>query len=293
MATKKLGGLGRGLGAIYYDDVTTISERGDQLYEIVSLDLLQPGASQPRTQMSEEGLSELADSIRQQGIISPIVVRKTLSGRYEIIAGERRFRAAKLVGLSEVPVIVRTVDDRQALAMALIENIQRENLNPLEEALGIQRLIEECSYTHEQAAEAIGRSRTTTSNLLRLLNLTHEVKAMLLEGTLEMGHARALLPLDAAEQILVAKEIATRNLSVRQAEDLVKKYKEKQPARPKVVIKTRDDLRLEETLAESLGAVVKLTANQKGKGKIVIEFSNLNQLQGIVDKIQKNDYVKD
>ena len=292
MATKKLGGLGRGLGAIYYDDVTTISERGDQPYEIVSLDLLQPGASQPRTQMSEEGLSELADSIRQQGIISPIVVRKTLSGRYEIIAGERRFRAAKLVGLSEVPVIVRTVDDRQALAMALIENIQRENLNPLEEALGIQRLIEECSYTHEQAAEAIGRSRTTTSNLLRLLNLTHEVKAMLLEGTLEMGHARALLPLDAAEQILVAKEIATRNLSVRQAEDLVKKYKEKQPARPKVVIKTRDDLRLEETLAESLGAVVKLTANQKGKGKIVIEFSNLNQLQGIVDKIQKNDYVK-
>ena len=293
MATKKLGGLGRGLGAIYYDDVTTISERGDQPYEIVSLDLLQPGASQPRTQMSEEGLSELADSIRQQGIISPIVVRKTLSGRYEIIAGERRFRAAKLVGLSEVPVIVRTVDDRQVLAMALIENIQRENLNPLEEALGIQRLIEECSYTHEQAAEAIGRSRTTTSNLLRLLNLTHEVKAMLLEGTLEMGHARALLPLDAAEQILVAKEIATRNLSVRQAEDLVKKYKEKQPARPKVVIKTRDDLRLEETLAESLGAVVKLTANQKGKGKIVIEFSNLNQLQGIVDKIQKNDYVKD
>ena len=293
MATKKLGGLGRGLGAIYYDDVTTISERGDQPYEIVSLDLLQPGASQPRTQMSEEGLSELADSIRQQGIISPIVVRKTLSGRYEIIAGERRFRAAKLVGLSEVPVIVRTVDDRQALAMALIENIQRENLNPLEEALGIQRLIEECSYTHEQAAEAIGRSRTTTSNLLRLLNLTHEVKAMLLEGTLEMGHARALLPLDAAEQILVAKEIATRNLSVRQAEDLVNKYKEKKPARPKVVIKTRDDLRLEETLAESLGAVVKLTANQKGKGKIVIEFSNLNQLQGIVDKIQKNDYVKD
>ena len=293
MATKKLGGLGRGLGAIYYDDVTTISERGDQPYEIVSLDLLQPGASQPRTQMSEEGLSELADSIRQQGIISPIVVRKTLSGRYEIIAWERRFRAAKLVGLSEVPVIVRTVDDRQALAMALIENIQRENLNPLEEALGIQRLIEECSYTHEQAAEAIGRSRTTTSNLLRLLNLTHEVKAMLLEGTLEMGHARALLPLDAAEQILVAKEIATRNLSVRQAEDLVKKYKEKQPVRPKVVIKTRDDLRLEETLAESLGAVVKLTANQKGKGKIVIEFSNLNQLQGIVDKIQKNDYVKD
>lgn len=292
MATKKLGGLGRGLSAIYYDDVTTISERGDQPYEIVSLDLLQPGDSQPRTQMSEEGLSELADSIRQQGIISPIVVRKTLSGRYEIIAGERRFRAAKLVGLSEVPVIVRTVDDRQALAMALIENIQRENLNPLEEALGIQRLIEECSYTHEQAAEAIGRSRTTTSNLLRLLNLTNEVKAMLLEGTLEMGHARALLPLDAAEQILMAKEIATRNLSVRQAEDLVKKYKEKQPACPKVVIKTRDDLRLEETLAESLGAVVKLTANQKGKGKIVIEFSSLNQLQGIVDKIQKNDYAK-
>ena len=287
MAARKLGGLGRGLGAIYYDDATDISEKADQPYEVVSIDLLQPGESQPRTQMSEEGLSELADSIRQQGIISPIVVRKTLAGKYEIIAGERRFRAAKLVGLLDVPVIIREVDDRQALAMALIENIQREDLNPLEEAVGIQRLIEECSYTHEQAAEAIGRSRTTATNLLRLLNLTDEVKAMLMEGALEMGHARALLALEAGEQILVAKEIVARGLSVRQTEELVKKHKDTQPARPKVVIKTRDDLRLEETLAESLGAVVKLTANQKGKGRIVIEFANLDQLQGIVDKIQK------
>lgn len=287
MAARKLGGLGRGLGAIYYDDATDISEKADQPYEVVSIDLLQPGESQPRTQMSEEGLSELADSIRQQGIISPIIVRKTLAGKYEIIAGERRFRAAKLVGLLDVPVIIREVDDRQALAMALIENIQREDLNPLEEAVGIQRLIEECSYTHEQAAEAIGRSRTTATNLLRLLNLTDEVKAMLMEGALEMGHARALLALEAGEQILVAKEIVARGLSVRQTEELVKKHKDKQPARPKVVIKTRDDLRLEETLAESLGAVVKLTANQKGKGRIVIEFANLDQLQGIVDKIQK------
>lgn len=287
MAARKLGGLGRGLGAIYYDDATDISEKADQPYEVVNIDLLQPGESQPRTQMSEEGLSELADSIRQQGIISPIIVRKTLVGKYEIIAGERRFRAAKLVGLLDVPVIVREVDDRQALAMALIENIQREDLNPLEEAVGIHRLIEECSYTHEQAAEAIGRSRTTATNLLRLLNLTDEVKAMLMEGALEMGHARALLALEAGEQILVAKEIVARGLSVRQTEELVKKHKDKQPARPKVVIKTRDDLRLEETLAESLGAVVKLTANQKGKGRIVIEFANLDQLQGIVDKIQK------
>lgn len=287
MVARKLGGLGRGLGAIYYDDATDISEKADQPYEVVNIDLLQPGESQPRTQMSEEGLSELADSIRQQGIISPIIVRKKLAGKYEIIAGERRFRAAKLVGLLDVPVIVREVDDRQALAMALIENIQREDLNPLEEAVGIQRLIEECSYTHEQAAEAIGRSRTTATNLLRLLNLTDEVKAMLMEGSLEMGHARALLALEAGEQILVAKEIVVRGLSVRQTEELVKKHKDKQPARPKVVIKTRDDLRLEETLAESLGAVVKLTANQKGKGRIVIEFANLDQLQGIVDKIQK------
>lgn len=287
MAARKLGGLGRGLGAIYYDDATDISEKADQPYEVVSIDLLQPGESQPRTQMSEEGLSELADSIRQQGIISPIIVRKTLAGKYEIIAGERRFRAAKLVGLLDVPVIIREVDDRQVLAMALIENIQREDLNPLEEAVGIQRLIEECSYTHEQAAEAIGRSRTTATNLLRLLNLTDEVKAMLMEGALEMGHARALLALEAGEQILVAKEIVARGLSVRQTEELVKKHKDTQPARPKVVIKTRDDLRLEETLAESLGAVVKLTANQKGKGRIVIEFANLDQLQGIVDKIQK------
>lgn len=286
MATKK-GGLGRGLAAIYYDDAAGFDELPDRQFEIVSLDSLHPGECQPRVQMTESGLAELADSIRQQGIISPIIVRKTGDSSFEIIAGERRYRAAQLAGLSEVPVIVREVDNRQALAMALIENIQREDLNPLEEAAGIQRLIDECSYTHEEAAEAVGRSRTATTNLLRLLDLSSEVKSMLMSRVLEMGHARALLPLDATDQILAAKEVAAKQLSVRQTEELVKRMKDKQPPRQKVVIKTRDDLRLEEALAESLGAVVKLTANQKGRGKIVIEFANLDQLQGIVDKIQR------
>ena len=281
MTAKKLGGLGRGLGAIYDDfDVSGLSEEDgdDKRLETVKLDELRPGSTQPRSTMTEEGLQELADSIRQQGIISPIIVR------------ERRFRAARMAGLEEVPVIIRTVDQTQALAMALIENMQREDLNPLEEAAGIQRLIDECDYTHEQAAEAVGRSRTATTNLLRLLTLTPEVKAMLKERKLEMGHARALLALDAAEQVLAAKEVVAKALSVRQTEDLIRRMKEKQPVRQKFVVKTRDDIRLEESLAETLGAVVKLSANSKGKGRIVIEFTNLDQLEGIVHRIQQQGH---
>ena len=231
MTAKKLGGLGRGLGAIYDDfDVSGLSEEDgdDKRLETVKLDELRPGSTQPRSTMTEEGLQELADSIRQQGIISPIIVRPADEG-YEIIAGERRFRAARMAGLEEVPVIIRTVDQTQALAMALIENMQREDLNPLEEAAGIQRLIDECDYTHEQAAEAVGRSRTATTNLLRLLTLTPEVKAMLKERKLEMGHARALLALDAAEQVLAAKEVVAKALSVRQTEDLIRRMKESNP----------------------------------------------------------------
>ena len=282
MTAKKLGGLGRGLGAIYDDfDVSGLSEEDgdDKRLETVKLDELRPGSTQPRSTMTEEGLQELADSIRQQGIISPIIVRPADEG-YEIIAGERRFRAARMAGLEEVPVIIRTVD----------QNMQREDLNPLEEAAGIQRLIDECDYTHEQAAEAVGRSRTATTNLLRLLTLTPEVKAMLKERKLEMGHARALLALDAAEQVLAAKEVVAKALSVRQTEDLIRRMKEKQPVRQKFVVKTRDDIRLEESLAETLGAVVKLSANSKGKGRIVIEFTNLDQLEGIVHRIQQQGH---
>lgn len=291
MTAKKLGGLGRGLGAIYDDfDVSGLSEEvDDKRLETLKLEELRPGTSQPRNTMTEEGLKELADSIRQQGIISPIIVRPAVDG-YEIIAGERRFRAARMAGLEEVPVIIRTVDETQALAMALIENMQREDLNPLEEAAGIQRLIEECDYTHEQVAEAVGRSRATTTNLLRLLTLTSEVKNMLVSHELEMGHARALLALEAAEQVLVAKEVVAKALSVRQTENLIRRIKEKRPVRQKFVVKTRDDMRLEESLAETLGAVVKLSANSKGKGRIVIEFTNLDQLEGIVNRIQQQGH---
>ncbi len=290
MTAKKLGGLGRGLGAIYDDfDVSGLSEDDDKRLETLKLEELRPGTTQPRNTMTEEGLKELADSIRQQGIISPIIVRPAVDG-YEIIAGERRFRAARMAGLEEVPVIIRTVDETQALAMALIENMQREDLNPLEEAAGIQRLIEECDYTHEQAAEAVGRSRAATTNLLRLLTLTAEVKNMLVTHELEMGHARALLALEAAEQVLVAKEVVAKALSVRQTENLIRRIKEKHPVHQKFVVKTRDDMRLEESLAETLGAVVKLSANSKGKGRIVIEFANLDQLEGIVNRIQQQDH---
>ena len=285
---RKNKGLGRGLDAFFggelVDDVMALNHQ----IEEVDVSSVHAGKYQPRMRIEPSSLEELAQSIRAQGVISPIVVRPTGGANYEIIAGERRFRAALLAGLKKVPVIIRDVGDKQALAMALIENMQREDLNPLEEAHGIRRLIEEIGYTHEGAADAIGRSRSATSNLLRLLELTEEVKGMLSTGALDMGHARALLALKGAEQILAAKTVLQRSLSVRQTEELVKRMLAEKPIpKKKIVIKTRDDERLEEALAETLGATVRLTANQKGKGKIVIEFSNLDQLQGIVDKIQR------
>lgn len=285
---RKNKGLGRGLDAFFggelVDDVMALNHQ----IEEVDVSSVHAGKYQPRMRIEPSSLEELAQSIMAQGVISPIVVRPTGGANYEIIAGERRFRAALLAGLKKVPVIIRDVGDKQALAMALIENMQREDLNPLEEAHGIRRLIEEFGYTHEGAADAIGRSRSATSNLLRLLELTEEVKGMLSTGALDMGHARALLALKGAEQILAAKTVLQRSLSVRQTEELVKRMLAEKPIpKKKIVIKTRDDERLEEALAETLGATVRLTANQKGKGKIVIEFSNLDQLQGIVDKIQR------
>lgn len=288
MTSRKSKGLGRGLDAFFGDSLgdELIADDAGSRIEEVDLESLHPGKFQPRTQIDDASLEELAASIREQGLISPIIVRPIGGANYEIIAGERRFRAAAKAGLDKVPVIIRDVDDRRALAMALIENIQREDLNPLDVAAGIERLIEEFGLTHEEAAAAIGRSRSATTNFLRLLSLAEEVKAMLLEGDLEMGHARALLPLSAGDQILAAKTVAARRLSVRQTEELVKRLlaqdseeeKTEEPADP-------DRAALEESLSDYLGAVVKIRASRRGKGKVVIEFSSLDQFDGILNLI--------
>jgi ParB family chromosome partitioning protein len=239
--------------------------------------------------MHPESLAELAESIRAQGIVQPILVRPVSGGHYEIIAGERRFRAAQIAGLAEVPVVVRDVPDEAALAMALIENIQREDLNPLEEAQGVQRLIREFNFTHEEAAQAIGRSRSATSNLLRLLNLADPVQEMLMDGNLDMGHARALLAVDGATQVQLGNQIIANRYSVREAEALVaralhgaskKRQKAAHPSRD------RDMARLEEELSDSLGAVVTLRADAKGRGKLVVDFSSLDQLEGILARLR-------
>jgi ParB family chromosome partitioning protein len=255
---------------------------------------LQPGRYQPRTRMDEGSLYELAESIKGQGVMQPILVRP-LDGdgqRYEIIAGERRFRAARLAGLDEVPVLVKAVPDEAALVMALIENIQREDLNPLEEAQGLKRLVDEFRLTHEQAAQAVGRSRSAASNLLRLLQLAAPVQQMLMAGDIEMGHARALLALDAAPQILAANQVAARKLSVRETEKLVAREAGNARQSPLMRIKQdkpRDIVRLEEALADKLTASVEirvLRKTQRGEqGEIAIAFGSLDELNGILDKL--------
>ena len=286
MAEAKKKGLGRGLDALFDSAEEIALPDGDYQLEHLSIEKIVPGEYQPRQSMDQGALQELADSIKEQGLLSPIIVRPQDKDRYEIVAGERRFVAAGLAGLTEVPVIIRQLDDKKTLALALIENLQREGLNPIDEALGIDRLVKEFDYTHEQAAQAIGRSRAATTNALRLLNLAEEVQQILRVGEIDMGHARALLTLMPVDQVQVAKEVAAKGLNVRQTEALVRRLAEEKPIKPQVVIKTRDDLRLEEALADTLGAKVSLSANKKGKGKIIIEFANLEQLQGIVDKIQ-------
>ena len=286
MAEAKKKGLGRGLDALFDSAEEIALPDGDYQLEHLSIEKIVPGEYQPRQSMDQGALQELADSIKEQGLLSPIIVRPQDKDRYEIVAGERRFVAAGLAGLTEVPVIIRQLDDKKTLALTLIENLQREGLNPIDEALGIDRLVKEFDYTHEQAAQAIGRSRAATTNALRLLNLAEEVQQMLRVGEIDMGHARALLTLMPVDQVQVAKEVAAKGLNVRQTEALVRRLAEEKPIKPQVVIKTRDDLRLEEALADTLGAKVSLSANKKGKGKIIIEFANLEQLQGIVDKIQ-------
>lgn len=281
----KFKGLGRGLDSLLAPQQ---GDAGDE-QRTLPLDWLRPGKYQPRTHMDEVSLSELAASIQAQGIMQPILVR-VIDGtpgaeRYEIVAGERRWRAARLAGLTEVPVLVRVIPDEQALAMALIENIQRENLNPLEEALGIKRLIDEFGLTHEAAAEAVGRSRPGTSNLLRLLQLEQKVQDMLMVGDIDMGHARAILPLPAVEQYSLAQTVARKGLSVRETERLV----QNRLAPPeKVAGKAVDPdlVRLEEELSDSVGSAVAIRANRKGAGKITIEFSSLDQLDGILGRLR-------
>jgi ParB family chromosome partitioning protein len=249
------------------------------------VDIIQRGKYQPRVDMHKDTLAELADSIRAQGVLQPIVVRKVSTGSYEIIAGERRWRAAQLAGLHEIPAIVREVEDRAAIAIALIENIQRENLNPMEESRSLDRLIREFELTHEQAAEAVGRSRAAVSNLLRLLELEETVKAMLEGGELEMGHARALLALRGSTQLEAARQVVGRGLSVRATEGLVKQLQ--QPRKPRIQTSSKDpDIRqLEASLTEKLGASVVLRTGRGGKGRLEISYNSLDELDGILEHI--------
>jgi ParB family chromosome partitioning protein len=298
MATKKPKGLGLGLEALLGPKVSdTPAPERDGLPSTLKLEQLQAGKYQPRTRMDEGSLYELAESIKAQGIMQPILVRPItpLGGvAYEIIAGERRFRAAKLAGLREVPVLVKAVPDESAAAMALIENIQREDLNPLEEAQGLKRLTDEFGLTHEQAAQAVGRSRSAASNLLRLLNLAAPVQNMLMAGDLDMGHARALLPLDGATQITTASEIAAKKLSVREAEKLVARHQGAARQTPLLRVKndkTRDVLRLEEELADALGATVEVRVKKRSKrggqsGELAIHFDTRDALSGLLDKLR-------
>ena len=302
MATKKIKGLGRGLEAL----LGPTANESVQLAEserppaTLNLDQMVAGIYQPRTRMDEGALYELAESIKAQGVMQPILVRLLASGenagKYEIIAGERRFRASKLAGLSEVPVLVRDVPDQAAAAMALIENMQREDLNPLEEAQGMQRLIKEFGLTHEQAAQSVGRSRSAASNLLRLLNLAEPVQTMLMAGDLDMGHARALLSLDRAAQITAANQIAAKKMSVREAESLVKKIGADfslVTQKPKKET-ARDLKRLEEELSDLLTAQVEIRVKKQVKrhgrveqmGEIAIDFGSLDALNGLIEKLR-------
>jgi len=281
-------GLGRGLDALLSGN----NDQSEDALRELKVEQLRPGKYQPRTHMDEESLKELAASIKAQGVMQPILARELGVGVYEIIAGERRWRASQLAGLTQVPVLVRQVPDNAALAMALIENIQREDLNPLEEAVGIQRLIEEFQMTHQAAADAVGRSRSAASNLLRLLKLPQAVQEMLMKGLIDMGHARALLSLEAAQQVLLANKIILEGLSVRETEKLVQKQdvenKEESKAsnaKPKL---DRDTERLQDEMSATLGARVEIKSNSKGGGKLLIEYSNNDHLDELLNGLRKD-----
>lgn len=278
-------GLGRGLDALLAGDIEETGK--DDGLRMLRVNQLQSGKYQPRSHMDEAALQTLADSIKSQGIMQPILVREIAPEQYEIIAGERRWRASQMAGLENVPVLIREIEDESALQMALIENIQRENLNPIEEALGIRRLINEFSMTHEKAADAVGRSRVAVSNLLRLLNLTDAVQQMVMQSKLDMGHARTLIGLDAAQQIMLANKIMQQDLSVREAEGLVKKLaQEAKPNHQKTAV-NHDVLALQSTLSERLGANVNIAAKANGAGTLKINYSNLDQLDDIIRRISR------
>jgi ParB family chromosome partitioning protein len=290
MATKKMKGLGRGLEALLGGDGAEMTTKADPgTPSTLPVAQLQAGKYQPRTRMDEGALAELAASIRTQGVMQPVLVRPVGEGRYEIIAGERRFRASQIAGLTEIPVLVRDVDDQAAAAMALIENIQREDLNPLEEAQGIQRLINEFHFTHEQAANSVGRSRSAVSNLLRLINLAAPVQTMLMAGDIDMGHARALLAVDAATQITLANQVVARRLSVRETEKLVARALDEAnaPAAGKrEKEKSGDIVRLEEELSDKLATPVVFKMGAKGRGQMIIDFANLDVLDTVLTRLR-------
>ena len=280
----KMKGLGRGLDALLGSDEAAPAAGGDALGAL-PIDSLQPGRYQPRKRMDPESLAELAGSIKAQGVMQPILVRPLEAGRYEIVAGERRWRAARMAGLTTVPALVRELPDRSALAMALIENLQREDLNPLEEAAGVKRLVEEFGMTHVEAAEALGRSRVAVTNALRLLDLAPPVQELVREGKLDMGHARALLALPAVKQVEVARMAVARQLSVRQVEALVAGLA-KRPAGQAPAKVDRDIARLEEEVSQRLGTTVKIQSGAKpGSGKLVIQYSTLDQLDALLRKL--------
>lgn len=282
-------GLGRGLEALLGETAPESDSSASSAPVRLAISQLSPGKYQPRTRIDEGALNELAESIRSQGIMQPILVRSIGADRYEIIAGERRMRAARIAGLTEVPVLVRDVPDESVAVMALIENIQREDLNPLEEAQGVQRLLTEFHLTHEQAAQAIGRSRSATSNLLRLLKLAKPVQGLLLAGDLDMGHARALLATEGATQISLANQIVARRLSVRETEQLMTRAARVSTRRPsaKTAPRARDTLRLEEELSDALAMRVTIRARAKGSGQLVIDFATLEALDGLISRLKR------
>jgi len=288
MATKKFKGLGRGLDALLGGDLDAVPAPSGAPSSL-AIAQLQAGKYQPRTRMDEGALQELAASIKTQGVMQPVLVRPVDGNRYEIIAGERRFRAAQLAGLEEIPVLVRDVDDQAAAAMALIENMQREDLNPLEEAQGIARLISDFNFTHEQAAGAVGRSRSAVSNLLRLVNLAAPVQTMLMAGDIDMGHARALLSVDNASQIALATQVVAKRLSVRETEKLVARAIEEADAPAAAARqkeKSGDIVRLEEELSDKLATPVAFKMGPKGRGQMIIDFSNLDVLEGVLARLR-------
>lgn len=283
MAVQKRG-LGRGLDALL-GDVSVKEETHQHQQQTLPIEYMQRGKYQPRKDIDPEKLQELADSIKAQGIIQPIIVRKVGPDKYEIVAGERRWRAAQLAGLQDVPVIIRDIDDRATMAQTLIENIQREDLNPLEEAGALRRLLDEFEMTHQQIADAVGKSRTTVTNLLRLMDLHPDVKTLLIGRQLEMGHARALLSLDAARQVTAANKIAREALTVRAAERLVKDL-QAEPKAAKVKAIDNDTLRLQDELTAKLGAKVLIDHKENGTGKLVIAYASLEELDGIIEQLK-------